>query len=43
MNEGIFPFQVINNDHVSETKKKEFENLNLIEKEKNISNLFISR
>ncbi len=42
MNEGLFPFQEINNDHVSETKKKEFENLNLIEKEKNISNLFYS-
>ena len=42
MNEGLFPFNEINNDNVSETKKKEFENLNLIEKEKNISNLFYS-
>ena len=42
MNEGLFPFNEINNDYVSETKKKEFENLNLIEKEKNISNLFYS-
>ncbi len=42
MNEGLFPFHKINNDHVSETKKNEFENFNLIEKEKNISNLFYS-
>ena len=42
MNEGLFPFNEINSDCVSNSKIKEFESLNLIEKEKNISNLFYS-
>lgn len=42
MNEGLFPFNEINSDFVSNSKKNEFESLNLIEKEKNISTLFYS-
>ena len=42
MNEGLFPFNEINNEYISDIKKKEFENFSSNDKEKIISSIFYS-